>query len=313
MKQDKGQRQPAAGAGPDDKYKVEAVARASLLLEALRTQTNPSSTSELARVTGIGRSVTAATLATLEKHGLVRSSVLESPEGSEPVADARVYRLGLVWLRLADVKQQQLDIREIAKPVMRKVRDAVNETVSFAIRIGARRVNLDYAEGHHEVRRITQPGYHVPLHVGAAGRILLTSLDDSGIDDYFAAGNAERSPPRLTKSKLKAEIETVRKQGYAVVSGEITSDTAAVSAPIRNHIGDVVAALTISCPEDRFGPQVQSRFIKHVVAAAEEISTALGYDASRGGRRPALNASARAPTPPRSAASAARRAPRRKA
>ena len=51
---------------------------------------------------------------------------------SSPIQDdAGHFRLGLAWLRLADVKRRQLDLREVALPVMRRMRDAVNETVSL--------------------------------------------------------------------------------------------------------------------------------------------------------------------------------------
>ncbi|MGE3709933.1 MAG: IclR family transcriptional regulator [Hyphomicrobiaceae bacterium] len=260
------------------KYKVEAVARAAVLLEALRASRGPMTVVELAKATGFSAPVVEATLATLERPRLVASS-RENGEASKDVG----YRLGLAWLQLADIKRQQLDIREVAQPVLRRVRDVVNETVSVGVRIGPRRVNLDYAEGQHEVRRITQSGFHAPLHVGAAGRVLLSGLDDREIADYLSSADLRvpASTSRVSRQKLAAEIEQVRNNGYAIISGEVTTDTAAVSAPIRNHVGEVVGALTISCPQDRFGPQAKTLFIRHATAAAEEVSMALGYDPRR--------------------------------
>ena len=184
------------------------------------------------------------------------------------------YELGLGWLRLADVKRRQLELREVALPVMRRMRDAIDETVSLGVRIGASRVNIDYAECRHEVRRITQPGFHVALHVGAGGRSLMSGLDDTEVEAHLATNPSSQ----IQKSKLLAAIKATRKDGYAVVEGEVTSDTAAVSAPIRNHVGEVVAAVTISMPQDRFSPQMRARCIKDIVKGAREISTALGYD-----------------------------------
>jgi DNA-binding IclR family transcriptional regulator len=73
----------------------------------------------------------------------------------------------------------------------------------------------------------------------------------------------------------------VRRFGHAVAFREITTDTAAVSAPIRDNTGEVVAALTISCPEDRFTRELKQACIKHVTKGARELSQDLGHKAAR--------------------------------
>lgn len=249
------------------RYKVEAVSRAMLLLEAFRRGPASLTLPALAARTGLGQQTLEATLATLESRGLVQRQADE----------AGAYRLGLAWLRLADVKRRQLEIREVSLPVMRRMRDAVNETVSLGIRIGASRVNIEYAECQHEVRRIVQPGFHVALHVGAGGRSLMSGMEDAEIEAYLAP----ISLSQIQKSKLVASIKEARRDGYAVVEEEVTSDTAAVSAPIRNHVGEVVAALTISMPQERFSTTMRGRCIKEVMKGARDISLAMGFDAGR--------------------------------
>ena len=259
--------QSASAALPMARYKVEAVSRAVLLLEALRRTPGPLSMATLATRTGLSPASVAAALATLQRRRLI----------DQPAAQPDHYVLGLGWLRLADVKRRQLEIREVALPVMRRMRDAVNETVSLGVRIGSSRANIEYAECHHEVRRIVQPGFHVALHVGAGGRALMSGLDDAEIEAYLATIPSSQ----IEKSKLLAGIKATRKDGFAVVEGEVTSDTSAVAAPIRNHVGDVVATVTFSMPEDRFSPQRRARCTREVVKGASEISRALGFDPGR--------------------------------
>lgn len=249
------------------RYKVEAVSRAVLLLEAFRQGETSMSAELLSKRTGLSVPAVEALLGTLARRGLVQCA------SSDPSA----YRLGLAWLRLADVKRQQLDIREVALPVLRRMRDAVNETVSLGIRIGTNRVNIEYAESRHEVCRIVQPGFHVALHVGAGGLALMSGMDDAEIEAYLAPVAISQ----IQKSKLVAAIKAARREGHAFVEGEVTSDTAAISAPVRNHAGDVVAALTISMPQTRCTPSMRSRCIKEVVKGARDISLAMGYDPSR--------------------------------
>lgn len=251
------------------RYKVEAVSRAVLLLEAFRRGGATQTAETLAKGTGLAVPAIEALLATLAQRGLVQRAT----------DDASSFRLGLAWLRLADVKRQQLDIREVATPVLRRMRDAVNETVSLGIRIGASRVNIEYAESRHEVRRIVQPGFHVALHVGAGGLALMSGMVDAEIEGYLAP----IAISQIQKSKLVAAIKAARRDGHAFVEGEVTSDTAAISAPVRNHSGDVVAALTISMPQPRCAPAMRARCIKEVVKGAREISLAMGFDPSRAG------------------------------
>lgn len=251
------------------RYKVEAVSRAVLLLGAFRHGEASLTVDTLAKRTGLGGAAVESLLGTLAQRGLVQRSADDAPR----------YRLGLAWLRLADVKRQQLDIREVALPVLRRMRDTVNETVSLGIRIGTNRVNIEYAESRHEVRRIVQPGFHVALHVGAGGLALMSGMDDAEIEAYLAP----IAVSQIHKSKLVAAIKATRRDGHAFVEGEVTSDTAAISAPVHNHSGDVVAALTISMPQPRCTPAMRARCVKEVTKGAGEISIAMGYDAKRAG------------------------------
>lgn len=249
------------------RYKVEAVSRAGLILEAFRRGPAAMSPAALAGRTGLALAAVEAALASLGDRGLVRRDTVEPDR----------YRLGLAWLRIADVKRRQLDLRAVALPVMRRMRDAVDETVSLGIRIGGSRVNIEYAECQHEVRRIVQPGFHVALHVGAGGRSLMSGLDDDEVEAYLATVPASQ----IHKSKLLAAIKATRRDGYAIVEGEVTSDTAAISAPIRGHTGEVVAAVTISLPEERLSALMRARCLKEVTRGADEISLALGFDPAR--------------------------------
>lgn len=246
------------------RYKVEAVSRAVLVLDAMRQGPASQTLESLAQRTGLSAAAVEAIVSTLEQRRLV-----------QPDAEAAGhYRLGLGWLRLADVKRRQIDIRRVSLPVIERMRDAVNETVSLGIRIGDRRVNIEYAESRHEVRRIVQPGFHVAVHVGAGGRVMLSGLADEEVETYLVTIQM----PQGEKSKLVHAIKAARRDGYAIVEGEVTSDTAAIAAPVRNHLGEIIAVVAISLPQKRLTAQMRVRGVKELLAGAAEISRALGYD-----------------------------------
>ena len=77
--------------------------------------------------------------------------------------------------------------------------------------------------------------------------------------------------------RFMADVASVREKGYFIAHGEITADTASVSAPVRDHTGVVVAALTISAPADRFSAGLEKVCIECVRSGAAELSRMLGF------------------------------------
>jgi DNA-binding IclR family transcriptional regulator len=250
---------------PGGRYNVEAISRTARLLGQFTRRAPTHSVESLAASTGISANLIDRSLATLQAHGLIR--VADGPGDS--------YALGFTWLQYADVRRQQFKLRFIVLPIMRRMRDAVNETVILAIQNGERRVNIEYLESTQTIRRLTQLGFEVPLHVGATGRALLSGLSPEEVKDYLRRADLQNSPgPSATR--IAQDVEDVRARGYAIAFREITSDTAAVAAPIKDHSGHVVAALTVSCPEERFDKALERKCIKCVLAGAAEVSRALG-------------------------------------
>jgi DNA-binding IclR family transcriptional regulator len=50
-----------------------------------------------------------------------------------------------------------------------------------------------------------------------------------------------------------------------------------IAAPIRDHLGKVIAALSVSGPQKKIGTPLESRVVKEVQNAASLISSRLGY------------------------------------
>ena len=254
---------------PTARYRVATVAYAAQMLQKFGRDTRRLDAEQMAREIELSPALARRTLNTLCQRGLMRRI-----DG-----DAHTYELGLAWLRLADVRRRQFDIRQLALPIMRAMRDSVNETVILSIRAGYKRINIDYMESTQAIRRITQPGLEAPLHVGAAGRALMCMFTREQLDSYCrSADTASRigGAPLSTATLLKA-IEGIRHQGYATAVNEITNDTAAVAAPVMDYTGAVVAALTLSCPRDRFTAVLKEACVVQATQGAAELSRLLGY------------------------------------
>src|ERR1700730_17576802 len=92
------------------RYHVEAIGRAIVMLKQFSRETTRLSAESLAKPAGVSAALSHRMLDTMQRHGLVRS--VDQSDGE--------YELGLAWLRLADVRRRQLDVRRIALPIMRR-------------------------------------------------------------------------------------------------------------------------------------------------------------------------------------------------
>jgi DNA-binding IclR family transcriptional regulator len=193
----------------------------------------------------------------------------------------KTYRLGLKLLELGHIVSQQLDLPHLALPILTRLSDATGETTHLSIRDGDEGVFIAKVDAVHTVRMHTPLGRRVPLHAGASMKVLLAGMTDDLIDDYIQRRLhvAETEYPPVDPNVIRAQIAKIRAQGFGVSASEQTQGAAGVGAPVRNHLGEVVAGLTISGPEQRFTPEQISIFAERVVNAAHELSRSLGYQA----------------------------------
>lgn len=207
----------------------------------------------------------------------------------------RKYRLGLKLLELGYIVSQQLDLPRLATPVLHAVATEANETAHLSMRDGDEGVLIAKIETSHSVRLHTALGRRVPLHAGASMKVILAFLPDATIDDYIRRSELPKLAPNTVRDagRLWSDIHAIRRQGYAVSYSEQSVGAAGVSAPVRNHSGDVVAGLTISGPEQRFTPKVVERFARIVVQAADALSLQLGAPTRDGQRGRGLASTSR--------------------
>jgi DNA-binding IclR family transcriptional regulator len=80
-----------------------------------------------------------------------------------------------------------------------------------------------------------------------------------------------------SRTKLMDELKKVRRQGYAFDFTESEQGVECIAAPIRNHLGNTVAALSISGPQKKINTPREKEFVSSVVKAAALVSSKLGY------------------------------------
>jgi len=189
------------------------------------------------------------------------------------------YSLGFELVRLADIRRRQTNVHDVAIPIMREIRNEVNETVILSVRSGDFRVHIDFVEGLHPMRRMADLGVRAPLYAGAASKVLLAGMDDDDIEAYLARTEltAFQKTTITDIAVLRREIKAIRKRGYAESKGEIFPGGGALAAPLKDFTGRTVAVMDILTPEHRYSAQHRERCIALLLDGARRGSERLGY------------------------------------
>lgn len=190
------------------------------------------------------------------------------------------YSLGYKLAELGVAVLNRFDLRTIAMPFMAQLREITRETVCLIIRVNKlHRMYVEILESNLTVKAKPPLAVPIPLYIGAPGRVLSAWLSDGELQELVKIAKAQ---PETTKIPFNEELfykklQQIRQDGYGTGGGELMADISSIAAPVRNHFGIVVAALSITGPLDRFTSHQMDIVMPDLLEAAGKISKALGY------------------------------------
>jgi len=216
---------------------------------------------DAADVAGVSKSTAYRLLATLEGAGLVE----RLPGGG--------YRAGVEAVRWASQLLARLDVRTVARPLLRQLRDQTGETVNLAILRENTLVYVEIMESPSPFRMADVPGSTAPIHASALGRAVAIHLDPGRLAPLLGPEPYERFTPHTatTWRDLNARLEPVRSRGYAIDLEEVAIGVACVAAPILVR-DQVAGAISVSAPRARLG----DRRIEELGATLLDVTRRIG-------------------------------------
>jgi IclR family transcriptional regulator, KDG regulon repressor len=189
------------------------------------------------------------------------------------------YRLGWRVLSLSQVLMASSDVRMTARPIMEELVTQHGETLHLGALETGRVVYVEKLQGTRAIRvSVTGIGAELPAHCSGLGKVLLAYLPWEEVLTIIES----RGLPQLTENtitnidELRSELNRVRQQGFAYDIEEVVPELCCVAAPIRNHAGAVVAAVSFSLPAYRFY-EAKPMYRKTILEAARTISGLLGF------------------------------------
>ncbi len=248
-----------------DKYRIPSLAKACQVLGWLAAERGPHSASEVARKFQMPRTTAFRVLRTLRAEGLVEE------------VDGR-YRGGAGLLRLGLLALQTVEIHSLAEPVLQRLAQTTGETAHLAVRTGDQMLILQVADSPNPIRVASRPGTLVSIHCAAAGKALLAALPPAQVRGILQGKRLERRTGRTitTMVALEAELETIRRQGYALDDEEYHDGVRCLASAVFDARGDAVAALGITAATVRFAKRKVPAVAREVTRAAKLLSDALG-------------------------------------
>jgi DNA-binding IclR family transcriptional regulator len=221
----------------------------------------PISASALARATGQPRPTVSRTLRTLLDRGIVAET-------------AAGWIAGYELLRIGRLSDPQTPILEAARQPLHDLRERTGESALLAIVTGRTEMEIvEQLDAPHHLGVVGWIGADIPLHASSAGKLLLAELSPAELDTWIAA----TKPTRLTSTtmsepaSLEAELERVRRRGWADIVDELELGLVSLSAPIRDRADTLIAMVGISGPSTRLTTTRRRALLPLVREAATEI------------------------------------------
>jgi IclR family transcriptional regulator, KDG regulon repressor len=247
---------------------VPAVDRAIDLLHAMARAGKPLTLSELSTLTATSRSTAFNTLATLQAHGFVEKN-----------ARFKTYRLGLALFELGNAYLAQVSLAPSFLECAGDLVAQCSESVKLAMRDGREVVYLATQEGPHAIYSVAQPGARLPAHATAVGKVLLAQLSEADLAMLYAGYDFPARTPRTLRSlpDLLTALDPVRRTGMAYDHEESTAGLFCIAAPVIDHTSQVVAAMSIGIPGERYSPTRLDELTHLLGQSARRLSQMLGW------------------------------------
>ncbi len=245
---------------------TQSVVRAISVLKAFTDEHPEWSLTPLAQELGLNKATTFRLLTALESESLI----MRDPQSEK-------YRLGPAIVTLGGRALRANSLRVVSQGELQALAAETNETASLEVLHGKEALVLDEIAGNHVMTGSQSIGSRWPAHATSTGKVLLAALPEQRLRQVLPTPMPSYTPHTITSwDALLRDLAATRVRGYAVAREELEIGLLAIGAPVLNHDGQTVAAVSIAGPTLRLTAQRESEIAALVCACAARISRRLG-------------------------------------
>ena len=246
---------------------VQSLGRAFSILEEVARHREGIGLAELSKLVGLHNSTTFHLAKTMVSLGYMRQE-----------RDSKRYRVGRPLFALAASALDEIEMVNLATPVLEDLSRESGETGHFAVRMGDSVVVIARTSGTGAFQLTDRVGVVRPAHCTALGKIILASLRPDQLKRFLERVELKPSTAKsiTDASVLLREIAEIRRNAIAFDDGEFNPEVRCVAVPVYHFSGEVIGSLGISGPIWRMTDQMLRSRTKLVQAAAARLSAEFG-------------------------------------
>lgn len=246
---------------------VQSLGRAFAILEEVARHREGIGLADLSKLVGLHNSTTFHLAKTMVSLGYIRQE-----------KDSKRYRIGRPLFALAASALDEIEMVNVAKPVLEDLSQQTGESSHFSVRMGDAVVVIARTGGPGAFQLAARVGVVRPAHCTALGKVMLASLNDDQLKRFLERVELKPSTEKSITEipALLREIAEVRRTGVAFDEGEFNLEVRCIAVPVKDFTGQIVGALGISGPIWRQTHQAQRAKAKMLQAAAARLSAAFG-------------------------------------
>jgi len=250
------------------KKQIQSIVRATQIINLIASRNNSCTLTEISQTLSLNKSTA---------HGLV--STLEQMNFLEQNAITGAYQLGIKLFELGQNYLSHIDLRAIVHPQLVELSKAFEETCHLAILNHTEVIYLDKIDSPKSVGILSHIGGRNPSYATGVGKALLADLNNEAICELFKNEPLKKLTSQTITNipDLIQSLDKVRKDGFAMDIGEIETDLCCIAAPIKNHEGKTIAAISVSAPKTRFSRTRIQEITQAILEKKQHISQKLGY------------------------------------
>ncbi len=242
---------------------MSTVLKALHLLDFFDEQTSSFSLNELVTLSGYTKSK-------------VRRYLLDLLEGNmiEYCSSTNTYRIGLMPLRLAKVREACTPMQAAIDNEVRNLSHKLNESVHCCIEIGGHILRISVVQSKKKNRIVLPLGEKVPWHASASGLAILAFSSEEKVLRIL-----NKSLPSFTEytvtdiNTLKEKLTVIQQRGYSVSENMLENGISSVAVPFFNPQQQACGALSVVMPSIRFGPFYSQLPIDLILRSAKKATS----------------------------------------
>ena len=221
----------------EDKDYIKSLEKAVNLIGLLSKHHSPLNLERMVKISGMKKTSCFRILQTLTKAGFVS----KDPDRGE-------YSIGPAMIAIGLAALDNKDVRDLALPYMKEIREKTGATVNLSILSGAEIIFVERIQSTHIIETNLRIDSRLPAYCSSMGKAILAFLPDLELEDILKQTRFDKKTEKTIVSikALKAELREIRSRGFALNDEELATGLFAIATPLRNHTGEAVAAMNIS-------------------------------------------------------------------